>query len=335
LQVTVPENVQVGQTFDVVVTAEDASNRVATGFDDTVSLSSSDPTATGTATLGSTLAALPLSYPFVASDHGVHIFQVSLTKQGSDSVQASDMTSTTVMLGSASTTVNPAPTLAQLVVVTPETAAVGVPTRVVVEALDGSGHVLRNFNGTVTLMTSDASPAVTGLPSTYTFVASDHGVHSFQVTFQTPDPSSSMPTTVTATDGSVTDQASLLVYPATTATHFAIFAEGPAVAGSVTEVVVKALNASNQVVTGYDGTVTLGSSDMTATASATSGGTQTALSTFSYPFSATDAGVHTFYVTFGTTGPQTLTVGDGSATGTTDVQVVSQLSHHHGWWGWF
>jgi hypothetical protein len=332
LQVFAPESVQAGQTFGVVVEAEDASNHLATGFTDTVSLASSDGTATGSSTWGGTLSGLPLSYTFTAADHGIHFFQVNLTTQGSESVTASDTTTgSTVTSGTASTTVNPAPTLAQLVVVTPENAAVGVPTRVIVAAVDQSGHLLRNFTGTVSLSTSDS--AATGLPATYTFTSSDYGVHSFQVTFETPD-AASTPTTVTASDGAITGSASINVQPATTVTHFAIFARGPALSGSATAVQVVALNASNQVVTGYTGTVTFTSSDSTATAAATSDGTQTALSSFSYTFGAADAGKHTFYFTFGTTGRQTLTATDGTVTSTGHVYVVSMLSHHGFWW-WF
>lgn len=341
LQVIVPEAVQAGQTFDVVVEALTASNQVATGFTDTVSLSSTDKTATGSATSGGTLTGLPLTYTFTSQDHGVHVFQVTMTTTGSESVTATDTaTGTTVTSGTASTVVNPAPTLTQLLVVTPQSAAVGVPTNVTVVAEDASGHVLHNFTGTVSLSTSDS--AATGLPSTYTFTSSDRGVHTFQVTFETADttPTGSTtptPTTVTATDGSITDTASITVQPATTVTHFAVVARRPVVSGTATQVVVAALNASNQVVTGYTGTVSLSSStDSTATASATSGGTQTPLSSFTYQFTAGDAGVHTFYVAFDTTGAQKLTVSDSSSgvSNTANVNVLATAPQHK-WWGWW
>ncbi len=342
LQVIVPEAVQSGQSFDVVVEALTASNRLASGFTDTVSLSSSDTSATGTATSGGTSASLPLTYTFTAQDHGIHVFHVTLTATGSESVTATDTTTgSTVTAGTASTTVNPAPTLAKLLVVTPQSAAVGVPTNVTVVAEDASGHVLRNFTGTVTLSTSDS--AATGLPSTYTFTSSDHGVHNFQVTFETADTTATgsttpTPTTVTATDGSITNSASITVQPATTVTHFAVFAHRPAVSGTATQVTVVALNASNQVVTGYTGTVSLSSStDSTATASATSGGTQTPLSSFTYQFTSGDAGVHTFYVTFDTTGTQKLTVSDSAAnvSQTASVNVLATAPQRGGWWGWW
>jgi hypothetical protein len=320
LEVIAPESVQSGQTVNVLVEAEDASNRLASGYTGTVQLS------LGTADAGATL---PAAYTITTSDHGKHLFQVSLAATGSQTITATD-TTTSSITGSAATTVNPAPTLAQLLVVTPETAAVGVPTRVTVAAVDASGHLLRNFTGTVSLSTSDS--AATGLPSTYTFTASDRGVHTFDVAFGTADAAGS-PTTVTATDGSVTGQASLTVDPATTVTHFAVFTLRTPVSGSATPVVVAALNASNQVVTGYTGTVQLTSSDTAATATATAGGTATALPR-TYTFTSADAGVHTFYVTFGTTGQQSLTVTDTNTNvaNSTNTQVFAQLQRHGGWW---
>src|SRR5207244_10980035 len=120
-------------------------------------------------------------------------------------------------------------------------AAVGVPTSVTVKVVDASGHLVPNYTGTVTLSSSDTqatgasskTATAASLPITYTFTAADHGQHTFQVTFLTGD-AAGTPTTVTATgttadaSTSITGQASLTVYPATTVTHFGI------VAGSAT-----------------------------------------------------------------------------------------------------
>jgi hypothetical protein len=298
LQVLVPENVQSGSTFNVLVVAEDASNRPASGFTDTVQLS-----------LGmDTTDTPPAAYMFKASDHGIHVFQVTLTATGSQTITATDETTSTVTAGSATTTVNPAPTLAKLVVVTPEQAATGVPVPVTVEALDGSGHPLRNFSGTVTLSTSDS--AATGLPATYTFSGNNRGSHTFQVTFNTVD-AAGTPTTVTATDGSISDTASVTVSAPTTVTHLAVFTSPLAVSGSAVPVIVVALNAANQAVTDT-GTVTLTTTDTTATVTPTTNSN----------------GVYRFSVTFNTTGQQTLTATDGTNTSLPiKVDVVSSLPH--------
>jgi hypothetical protein len=323
LQVIVPESVQSGQTFGVLVEAEDASNHLASGYTGTVSLSLK------TADAGATL---PSSFTFTAQDHGVHVFQVSLAATGSQTITATD-TTTSSITGSATTTVTAAPTLSQLQVVTPETAAVGVAAPVTVVARDASGHVLRNFTGTVTLSTSDS--AATGLPASYTFTASDHGAHTFQVTFGTADASGAT-TKVTATDGAVTNTASLTVSAATTVTRLRVIALRPAVDGTPTPVLVQALNAANQVVTGFTGTVALSSgTDATATVATTAGGTANKLPQ-NYTFTAADAGAHTFYVTFDATGTQTLTVADSSLnlTATANIPAFTSNHPHNPWWWW-
>jgi hypothetical protein len=345
LQVIVPQNVQAGQTFEVKVEALDASNRIATSFADPISLGSGDSTATGTATEGSALTKLPLSYTFQASDHGVHEFQVQLTTTGAETIKATDTAAGTTVTGDTETTnVNPALLASKIVVVTPETAATGVATPVTVEALDQSGHVLHNFTGQITLSADTAANGATSrhgtatmLPITYTFTAGDHGVHTFFVTF-TATLTGATTTTVTAATTatpSISGSAQLTLYPPTTVTHLGVFVFPFAFAGSAAPVEVVALNASNQVVSGYTGTVTLTSGDGAATGSTTRGGTATSLSGagLSYQFGAGDAGLHIFYVTFNTTGSQKLTVTDNSTPPLKDTETVQVLTlpHHDKW----
>ncbi len=111
--------------------------------------------------------------------------------------------------------------------------------------------------------------------------------------------------------------------PAPAATHFGVFVVSPAVAGQPTIVLVVALDAHDHVVTGYTGTVQLGSStDSTATLPAR------------YTFSAADGGAHLFRVTFDKTGNETLSVGDGSIGGSILVDVLAPRKP--GWlpWAW-
>jgi hypothetical protein len=343
LVVLAPKAVQGGQTFPLVVIAENALNLPVFDFTDTITLSSSDKTAKGSPAPPWSASAfvfpLPFNYTFTLGDHGFHIFQMNLSTPGPQTVTATDISpsplaSIPVAPGTANILVNPAPTLGMLGILMPKTAAVGAVTPVTIVAEDSSGHILPGFSGTVTLSTSDA--AATGLPPTYTFVPlTDHGFHTFKVTFNTPDTTATGPTTVTATDGAITNTASILVQPASAVTHFAIFQAGLAIAGGKpTPIVVVALNASNQVVSGYTGTVTFSSSDSTATASDTAGGVQTPLSTFSYTFGGSDNGIHVFYVTFGTPGKQTFTVSDltNGVSNTINVFVIGPLATSgHSW----
>lgn len=86
-------------------------------------------------------------------------------------------------------------------------------------------------------------------------------------------------------------------------THFAVVPLRPAVAGMPTPVAVVALDANNQVVKDYANTVDISSSDEQATLSGTDLPT-------TYTFTSGDAGKHVFWVTFGSSGDQTLTVTD-------------------------
>jgi hypothetical protein len=297
--VIVPENVQAGQAFDVLVEAEDSSNRPASGYSGTVHFT------LGAADSGATL---PADYTFTARDHGIHRFHVTLLATGSEAITATDTTTATIT-GSATTTVNAAPAATHLLVVTPEHVTAGVPTTVTVVALDAANHLVPTYTGTVSLTSSDGSAT---LPASYTFTAADHGRHTFEVTFQTTGLQ-----TVTATDtatSSITGQAALTVDAAGTATHFAVFTLGRTAAGVATSVLVVALDASNQVVTGYTGTVHFTSSDAGAT-----------LPT-DYTFTASDDGMHVFSVTFATAGRQNITATDtstNSAVGSGHVRVIA------------
>jgi hypothetical protein len=107
------------------------------------------------------------------------------------------------------------------------------------------------------------------------------------------------------------------VQVSTTVTHFGIVATAHAISGHAVPVVVEALNAANQVVTGYTGTVTFTSSDVAAMVGATQSGTAVPVKGFTYTFTvgkstAADNGRHTFYVTFNTLRQQTLTVTDST-----------------------
>jgi len=174
--------------------------------------------------------------------------------------------------------------------------------------------VATGYTGTVhfTLGTADAGAT---LPADYTFTASDHGKHEFHVTLAATGSQ-----TITATDtatGSITGQAALTVDAAGAVTHFGVYAVSRALAGFPTQIDVVALDASNQVVTGYTGTVHFTSSDIQATLPA------------DYTFTASDNGSHVFSVTLATAGKQTVTATDtstSSITGSATDRVLAALA---------
>ena len=207
-----------------------------------------------------------MSYTFTSHDFGAHTFLVTLAATGPQTIKAAGVLNSATISGIAETDVTPAPVLTQLLVKTPEEATVNVPTYVTIEALDQSGHVMTDFTGQIALsssITATGSPnhhtAAASLPIDYTFTTADHGEHTFQVTFTATG--TSVTVTASSTSPAVTGTGQVNVYTAATVTHFGVFTSLVATPGSPVRVFVEALNASDQVVTGYTGTITLTSSD--------------------------------------------------------------------------
>ncbi|MBV9497010.1 MAG: IPT/TIG domain-containing protein, partial [Acidobacteria bacterium] len=101
---------------------------------------------------------------------------------------------------------------------------------------------------------------------------------------------------------------STYTYLAGSATHFSVVAPATATAGSPFSTTVTALDAFENVATGYAGTVHFTSSDGTATLPADS---------------ALTNGVGTFNATLRTVGAQSIAAADGAITGSTSINVVA------------
>jgi hypothetical protein len=193
---------------------------------------------------------------------------------------------------------------------------VGAPFTVTVQALDASNIPTTGYTGTVRFTSSDGSGL---LPGNYTFTAADQGRHTFSLTLQTLGTQ-----TVTATDtasASIAGSATVAVNRAAAAvTHFGVTASsGSVMAGSTFTVTVQALDANNNVVPGYTGTVHFTTSDP-----------QYALPG-DYTFTANDAGSRTFAVALGTAGRQTVTMTDTtsvSLTGAATLTVTPAAASH-------
>jgi hypothetical protein len=190
------------------------------------------------------------------------------------------------------------------------TATAGNVLTVTVKALDALNAVDPGYTGTVHFGSSDARAA---LPDDVNFTPADAGVKKSQVTLY-----SAGPQTITAddtVDGTVLGSANVTVQPGPLH-HFQIAAPAGATAGAPFSFVVTALDAANNVVPSYTGTVQFTGTDRQAT--------------LPFPYAFTigpggDNGVHTFTgVTLRTAGVQTIGVSDmtnAAATGSTPVAV--------------
>jgi hypothetical protein len=277
-----PAGTTAGVAVGVTVTALDAFNNVVTGYGGTVHVASSDATAT-----------LPADYTFQAGDGGKHTFAaVTLRTAGTQTVTAT----AGAVAGTLSLGVSPA-AVAGLRVLVPPGITAGAAFNVTVQAVDPFGNVVLGYTGTVGLTSGDPQAL---LPAAYTFTATDRGSHVFRLTLKTAGGQ-----TLTATDTGNAALAGTVAVPVSPGPvrGFAVQFTAAATAGTALAVTVTALDGSGNVVPGYTGTVRFRGTDPLETLPA------------AYTFTAADAGVHTFAVTFRTAGTQTLTAYDSVTTG--------------------
>jgi hypothetical protein len=177
-----PRHVTPGVPTNVTVVALSANGQLASSYAGTIALTSTDPN-----------AVLPGNFTFGPGDGGVHTFQVTFETSGNQTITATDQTSSSIA-GQASVNVITVGAVTHFGLFTLGPALAGFPTPVEVVALDAHNHIVAGYAGTVHFTSSDANAS---LPANYTFQASDHGEHTFEVTFATAGRQ-----TLTATDTS-------------------------------------------------------------------------------------------------------------------------------------
>ncbi|HUK34886.1 MAG TPA: right-handed parallel beta-helix repeat-containing protein, partial [Vicinamibacterales bacterium] len=188
-------------------------------------------------------------------------------------------------------------------VTAPASATAGSPFTITVTALDASNNPVPTYTGTVHFTSSDPLAA---LPPNSSLTA---GSGTFTVTLATPGTQS-----ITATDtvtSSITGTSNLIAVSAGPATHYSVVAPAGASPGTPFTFTVTALDAFNNVATGYTGTVHFTSTDASATLPANS---------------TLSSGVGSFTATLITPPSQTITATDTSnpsITGTSNSIALS------------
>jgi hypothetical protein len=272
-----------GESFQVTVTARDASGRPDPDYRGTVSFGTDDG-----------LATLPDQYQFTAADAGTHTFDITLRTAGPHDLRLSGPLGTFDQ----NVTVDPA-AADHYQFDAPTSATAGAPFDMTFTALDPYGNVATGYTGTVHFQSNDPNPGAS-VPADFTFAAADAGVHTFTggATLLTAGAR-----TITVTPSDLPMQfASLDVNP-TAASRLTLSAPATAVAGTVGTATVTAWDPYDNRATGFTGTVQFSTTDPIADLPA------------DYPFVAGDQGSHTFQVTFKEAGPQSLAVAAGGLTG--------------------
>jgi predicted outer membrane repeat protein len=280
-----PSTTTAGVAGMFTVTAHDAFGNTATGYTGTVHLTSSDAQ-----------ALLPANYTFVAADNGVHSFGATLRTAGSQSITATD-TTTGITGVHAAITVNPASASNLTLTGYPSPTLAGAAGSFTVTASDSFGNYATGYLGTVHFTSTDPSAL---LPADYTFVAGDHGTHTFSTTFKTTGTQSLSAADKAAVSITGT-QAAITVNPAAFSTLQVVGFPSPTTAGVAGAFTVSAVDSLGNILTSYTGSVHFTSSDAQAVLPA------------DYTFVAADNGVHTFSAILKTAGSQTISVRDASA----------------------
>src|SRR5207253_1430595 len=238
-----------GNAFDVTVTALDAYGNTDTGYTGIVHFTSSD-----------SQAVLPSNYTFVGGDGGVHTFTngVRSEERRVGTVTGTDTVTSSISGTTSTITVNHASATHYTVSASVGSSTAGNAFDVTVTALDAYANTDTSYTGIVHFTSSD-SQAV--LPSNYTFVGGDGGVHTFTngVTLKTAGSY-----TVTGTDtvtSSISGTTSTITVNHASVTHYTISAPGSSTAGSAFNVTLTALDAYSNTDTGYTGIVHVTSSD--------------------------------------------------------------------------
>jgi probable HAF family extracellular repeat protein len=159
-----PSPTTAGTAGTFTVTAKLADGTTATGYTGTVHFTSSD-----------VQAIVPADYTFATADQGVHTFSAMLKTAGTQSLTATDRTSSGVIGTQAGIIVKPA-AASRLLVSAPASAYAGAKFGLTVRVVDTYGNVVTGYRGRIAFGSSDSTAV---LPKSYAFTAADLGVHTF------------------------------------------------------------------------------------------------------------------------------------------------------------
>jgi DNA gyrase inhibitor GyrI len=282
-----PKHVPNGVPAPVELAALDAQNHRVLDYSGTVTLTSTDPD-----------AVMPTSITF---KNGRAVVPVTFLTTGTQSLTATDNSATPLTV-TASADVAAPRVATQIFMRFLENTTSGHAVHVLLRALDADSQLVPTFSDTVKLTSTDPNIIV---PESVTF---DHGIATFEVTFNTVGQQS---LTATTTNTSFTVAANTTVAAAPVATALVFRVPDEVTTGKAFTAKLGAVDSNRHLVPDFTGTVTVTSSDPDA----------------DLPTTVTfDHGVAVFQVTLNTVGPQTLTATTNSGTplsATTNTTVAT------------
>ncbi len=213
-----------------------------------------------------------------------------------------------------------------LVTGVPASVTAGTSYSLTVTALAPGGGTDTGFLGTVDFSSSD--PHATGLPASFTFTSTNKGTHTITtaLVFKTAG-IQSITATAAANPAETGSEGNIQVQPGA-GQSLLLSDSGSPTAGVPFAVTVTAIDAYGNVATTYDGTIDLSSTDPAAEFPLTYNFNDVALPA-TFNVAPEQLGTGTFYVTFETSGTQSLTATDSSTatiTGTLPSLAVQGAS---------
>lgn len=234
-------SITAGKPFSVTVNALDVTGTVVSGFSTTVHFTSSDPQ-----------AVLPNDSPLT---NGTGTFQLTLKTAGIQTATVSDLTKGLTPATLSSLSVNSG-SATHFSVASPSAATISIPVNASVTAVDDFANVATSYSGTVHLTSSDPQAV---LPVNSTLAG---GMGNFSVTLKTLGSQ-----TITATDtatAAITGSTSAINVVTNAATQISVTGPDSSTTRQTVQLAIAALDAANNVSTGYSGTVHFTSSDAQA-----------------------------------------------------------------------
>ncbi len=259
---------------------------MATSYTGTITFTSSDGA-----------AVLPPNTTIVPEDQGTLRFTATLETVGTQSITATDTTTTSITGTESNISVEIKVPKSLVITGFPATVTAGTAGNVTVTAYNADGTVTTGYTGTVDFSSTDGNAL---LPAAYTFTSADAGTHTFSVTLETAG-SQSITVTDSSTSTLTSTETGITVQPAALSRLTVSGFPTNTTAGTAHIFTVTATDAYGNVITGYVGTVNLSSSDPNAQ-----------FTPASYAFTTNDAGTHSFSGTLATAGNQSITATDGS-----------------------
>jgi hypothetical protein len=168
------QNVTTGIDYDPMVTARDAYSNVASSYIGTVRFTVDRPTSANDT----------LFYSYDLDDNGQHIFSDIQFDIGENDVLSVDIGNTEYKDSVRVNGVNPGVVTDYQIAVLTDTIVAGVTSDITVIAVDGSGTPVTNYDGTVSLSSSDSD--VTFATGAYDFQGTENGTHTLanEITLQ-------------------------------------------------------------------------------------------------------------------------------------------------------